>query len=300
MITQSYKKIIAISLSIIFILTLLIIPILREKSQSTNDNLKFDSLRAYSNLEYQTSLGPRTIGSEAHQITIEWIISEMESMGWSTEIQEGLWHGKKIKNVVAKKFLGTPWIILGAHYDSRFVADRDVDPNLRDQPVLGANDGASGVAVLLELARVLPSQLDKEIWMVFFDAEDNGNYDDWEWAIGSTIFVDTLKAKPDAVVIVSMVGDADLNIYKEKNSDVDLNDEIWGHADKLGYNQFIPEYKYQIIDDHIPFLQAGIPAIDIIDIDYPYWHTTRDTPDNVSHTSLEAVGETIFNWILSK
>ena len=84
-----------------------------------------------------------------------------------------------------------------------------------------------------------------------------------------------------------MVGDKDLNIYMEGNSNPDLNTEIWSVAKELGYSQFIPTYKYDLIDDHIPFIQAGIRAVDVIDFDYPYWHTTNDTLDKVSAESLQ-------------
>ena len=95
-----------------------------------------------------------------------------------------------------------------------------------------------------------------------------------------------------------MIGDADLNIYKERTSDQELMDEIWAVAATLGYEQaFIPEPKYSMLDDHTPFLQAGIPAVDIIDFDYPYWHTTGDTVDKVSAESLEIVGKTLQEWI---
>jgi Zn-dependent M28 family amino/carboxypeptidase len=164
----------------------------------------------------------------------------------------------------------------------------------------GANDGASGVAVLLELSRVLSSRLDKKIWLVFFDAEDNGNIQGQDWILGSREFVDKLEGKPDAVVIIDMIGDADLNIYWEKNSDPNLSVEIWDAANEIGYSDvFIRQYKYTIIDDHIPFVRAGIAAVDIIDFDYPYWHTTEDTPDKVSPQSLEAVGTTLLHWLES-
>jgi glutaminyl-peptide cyclotransferase len=106
---------------------------------------------------------------------------------------------------------------------------------------------------------------------------------------------------PGAVLIVDMVGDADLNIYKERNSNPDLTDQIWEVAKALGYeSKFIPEYKYSMIDDHTPFIEAGIPAADIIDFDYPYWHTVQDTPDKVSALSLEAVGETVRTWVIQQ
>jgi Zn-dependent M28 family amino/carboxypeptidase len=110
--------------------------------------------------------------------------------------------------------------------------------------------------------------------------------------------VDKLEFRPEAVVIVDMIGDADLNIYIEQNSNSALVNEIWNIAAELGYEQsFIPEPKYSILDDHTPFLQAGIPAVDIIDFDYPYWHTTNDTVDKVSAESLRVVGTTLQEWI---
>jgi Zn-dependent M28 family amino/carboxypeptidase len=178
------------------------------------------------------------------------------------------------------------------------LADQDPDPNNRNQPVPGANDGASGVAVLLELARVLPESTPKSIWLVFFDAEDNGNIPGWDWILGSDSFVSELDVQPEAAIIIDMIGDSDLNIYREQNSDQDLTDEIWAVAEDLGYpEQFINTTKHQMIDDHTPFIRAGIPAVDIIDFDYPYWHTIQDTPDKVSAQSLQAVGDTLYAWL---
>jgi Zn-dependent M28 family amino/carboxypeptidase len=107
--------------------------------------------------------------------------------------------------------------------------------------------------------------------------------------------------KPSAVVVVDMVGDADLNIYKESNSDPRLTAEIWDSAKKLGFSdKFIDQYKFPMIDDHTPFLEAGIPAVDIIDFDYPYWHTVQDTADKVSAESLQVVGETLRVWVIGQ
>jgi Zn-dependent M28 family amino/carboxypeptidase len=136
---------------------------------------------------------------------------------------------------------------------------------------------------------------------VFFDAEDNGRIEGWDWILGSRAFVESLSFKPQAVVIVDMIGDADLNIYLERNSDETLRTEIWDTAASLGFDDvFIAQDKHSMIDDHTPFLQAGIPAVDIIDFDYPYWHTVQDTPDKVSAESLQAVGETLWTWITAK
>ncbi len=260
----------------------------------------FDGETAYQDVVTQVDMGPRIPGSPAHDQAVAWMVQQLQDAGWQTEIQNTERMGHPIQNVIAKRGAGQPWIILGAHYDSRMVADQDPNPALRIQPVPGANDGASGVAVLLELARRLPDNLDKQVWLVMFDAEDQGDLPGWDWILGSEALADSLQAAPDAVVIVDMIGDADLNIYKEKNSAPSLLTAIWNQAATLGYTgSFIPEYKYSMLDDHTPFLNKGLTAADLIDFDYPYWHTTQDTPDKVSAASLEAVGKTLQAWLLN-
>jgi Zn-dependent M28 family amino/carboxypeptidase len=257
----------------------------------------FNGQRAYEDVQTQVSMGPRVPGLEGHAKILEWMRSELESAGWQVELQESEALGHPIKNIVAKRNDESPQIIFGAHYDTRIYADSDPDPSKRKEYVPGANDGASGVAVLLELARSLPDDT-PPIWLVFFDAEDNGNIETWDWILGSREFVMNNDFQPRAVVIVDMIGDADLNIYKEYNSNPELTDEIWETAKSLGYqDKFIPDYKHSMLDDHTPFLEAGLPAIDIIDFDYPYWHTVEDTPDKVSAESLEIVGKTLWTWV---
>ncbi|NLG99223.1 MAG: M28 family peptidase [Chloroflexi bacterium] len=264
--------------------------------EASSNALAFDGERAYQDVEYQVSLGPRTPGSPAHDQVVAWMQEELSAHAWTVELQETTYSNQPVRNVIAKRGGSkTPWIIIGAHYDSRMKADQDAQQP--DAPVPGANDGASGVAVLMELARVLPEDLDMQIWLVFFDAEDQGNLPGWNWIYGSRAFVESLESDPQSVIIVDMIGDADLNIYQERNSNSELTAEIWAAAAELGYNQFIPEEKYSILDDHTPFLERGIRAIDIIDFDYPYWHTAEDTPDKVSAESLKAVGDTLLRWI---
>jgi hypothetical protein len=259
----------------------------------------FDGLRAYEDVKTQVAFGPRIPGSEGHAEIRDWMRAELESAGWQVEVQESERLGNPIYNLIAKRGASEPEIILGAHYDARIYADSDPDVANHAQPVPGANDGASGVAVLLELARSLPGDAEN-VWLVFFDAEDNGRIDGWDWILGSREFAENIAFQPRAVVIVDMIGDSDLNIFKERNSDPELTDEIWAVAESIGYGkQFIPEYKYSMLDDHTPFLEAGIPAVDLIDFDYPYWHTIADTPDKVSAESLEAVGRTLWVWIVS-
>lgn len=267
---------------------------------------KFDGERAYANVRRQCDFGARIPNSIAHARTRAWMQHELESAGWNVEVQVFDSLGHRGYNLIASRDENSPDIILGAHYDTRIYADADPDVDKRTQAVLGANDGASGVAILLELAQTLPTgtpaNSSPSIWLVFFDLEDNGRIPTWDWILGSRAFVeeyDTLD--PEAVVILDMIGDADLNIYLEKNSDRTIRTEIWAQAKTLGYEDiFIPEEKFSILDDHTPFLEAGMPAVDIIDFDYLYWHTTEDTADKVSAESLQVVGDTILAWLNSK
>lgn len=265
----------------------------------------FSGQRAFEDVRFQIELGPRIPGSQAHREAVAWMVSGLETEGWNVKVQEKMMLDHPIKNVVAQRSPDLngeyPWIIIGAHYDTRIFADEDSDPAARSQPVPGANDGASGVAVLMELARVLPRDLPKEVWLVLFDAEDNGDIPGWDWILGSRAFVEDLRGQPEAVVIVDMIGDANLNIYMERNSDAALTAQIWAQAAELGYaGTFIPMPGYSILDDHTPFLRAGIPAVDIIDFDYPYWHTTEDTLDKVSAQSLQIVGDVLTAWLTEK
>lgn len=260
---------------------------------------RFDGERALGNIERQLSFGPRTPSSAGHAQILSWLLSVLQEEGWEVELQEEVVMGHTAYNVVARRGEGSAPILLGAHYDTRLYADRDQSPARRNEPVPGANDGASGVAVLLELARVLPKDLPDPVWLVFFDLEDNGDIAGWDWILGSRAFVENLEITLKAAVIVDMIGDTDLNIHKEHNSTPSLQDEIWDQAAELGYEEyFLSTPKYAMIDDHTPFLEAGIPAVDIIDFDYPYWHTTEDTLDKVSAHSLQVVGDTLLAWLL--
>jgi Zn-dependent M28 family amino/carboxypeptidase len=259
-------------------------------ASQADDDLKvlnFNGERAFQDAVIQVSLGARIPESQAHAQVIEWIQSELIKSDWMVELQQFSSMGHPLVNIIGKRVVKNspeiPLVIIGAHYDTRLVANRDPDPHLRTQVVPGANDGASGVAVLLELARVISRDLPVNVWLLFFDGEYNGDIAGWDWILGSRGFVDRLEEKPDNVVIVDMVGDRDLDIYWEKNSDPILSKEIWDISNDLGYSsQFIPIRKHRILDDHIPFIEAGIPAVDIIDFDYPYWHTTMDSIDKIS------------------
>ena len=255
---------------------------------------KFDGERALQHVVAQMAIGPRPSGSAAGRETGNYIVAQLRGQGWQVEEQRFVYRGVQGRNIVGKAGTG-PVALIGAHYDTRRLADNDPDPSLRNEPVPGANDGASGVAVLLELARTLDKErLKNEVWLTFFDAEDNGRLDGWEFIAGSTEMASRLTVTPEMVVIADMIGDRDQQIYKEQNSTPELVTKIWDIAARLGYDEvFLPTAKWAILDDHTPFLQRGIPAVDLIDFDYPYWHTTQDTTDKVAPESLERVGRVL-------
>lgn len=262
---------------------------------SKPEPLVFDGEAAYEHVTAQCDLGFRPSGSEAGWATGDYIISYLEEQGWTVETEEFTYQDTPVRNVIGRIGADGPIILLGAHYDTRRSADQE-NP---DVPVMGANDGASGVAVLLELARTLDlDKLQNQVWLAFFDAEDNGYLDGWDWCVGSSYMAAHLEVAPEAVVVVDMIGDADQQVYLEHNSHPVLQQALWEIAATLGYTDtFISEYRWTIHDDHVPFARRGITAVDIIDFDYPYWHTTQDTPDKVSAESLERVGRVLEVWL---
>lgn len=265
------------------------------------DGDDFDGARALAHVADQLALGPRYPGAPGHVAVRDYIVDTLAANGYAIERQAFTYQGFAAENIIGRINPGRgPIVILGAHYDTRRVSDQSPTPAT---PVPGAVDGASGVAVLLELARVLATDtVDHEIWLAFFDVEDNGSggIDGWNWIAGSTYMADNL-ADPGAfraMVLVDMIGDADQQLYYEGNSDPVLRAELWALADELGFGDvFIPQLKYTMIDDHVPFRLRGIPAVDIIDFDYPYWHTVEDTLDKVGADSLYRVGRVIEVWL---
>lgn len=255
----------------------------------------FDGERALKHVEALCDFGPRPVGSEANAKTADYITAALERDGWRVEQQRFAYRGESLCNVIGRRGQG-PVVLLGTHYDTRPLADRD--PVDRSQPILGANDGGSGVGLLLELARVLDERAmeDMEIWLVFFDGEDRGDIDGWPWSVGADYLVGTLtrqtRDRPEYAIILDMIGDAEQDIYYEWSSSLWLQEMIWGVAADLGYGAyFVPRHRYHIVDDHTAFLQWGMAAALVIDFDYPYWHTSQDTPDKLSTQSLQRVGD---------
>jgi len=257
----------------------------------------FDGNNAVNYIERQIEFGPRIPGSATSDAIRDFVKGEMEISGWIIEYQDFVFDQENLTNIIAKSSINPPKVIIGTHYDTRALSDNEVSRSLQKTPVPGANDGASGTAVLLELGKTIERE-ELDIWLVFFDAEDQGNLENWEWSIGAQYFVNQLNFPPEYVIIIDMIGDANLGIYKEKNSTVSLVESIWDEAKKLGYSSyFFQDYKYSIIDDHLPFINKGISTCLIIDLDYPYWHTTKDTLDKVSGESLKIIGDVLLSWL---
>lgn len=276
--------------------TLTLIPTLTSTPAPTPTPVseEFDGEQAYTHIVAQVDLGPRITGTEANIAAGDYFAEQLTQSGWQVEFQSFTYLDTPVRNIIARANIGQgPIILLGAHYDTRRRSDQD--PGLFETPTPGANDGGSGVAVLLELARTLDQwKIENEIWLAFFDAEDNGDLDGWEWIVGSNYMAEHLEVLPQAMLLVDMVGDDNQQFYYESNSDQQLTAQVWAVAADLGYSaHFIPELRWSMWDDHIPFVRRGIPSLDIIDFDYPDWHKTTDTADKVSAESLERIGRTL-------
>lgn len=272
---------------------------------------KFDSEGAFNILKEQCAFGPRPVGAEAHDKTRDYLAGELRKHADTVQIQnfQSVLGGKKMQlsNIIAK-FGDTksPSILLCAHWDTRPTADEELERADRKRPIIGANDGASGVAVLLELARMFRERPPVvPVTIVLFDGEDYGPTGE-DMFLGSKYFASNIQpsTKYRYGILLDMIGDKDLQIYRETNSQDNAKsivDKVWTAARDLVYKDtFKDEVKYGISDDHIPLIKAGIPCIDVIDFDYPYWHTLADTVDKCSADSLKIVGETIAQLVYSE
>lgn len=284
------------------------------RSESATDVVRaqrprFDGARAMANLRAQCAFGPRIPGTEAHRRCRDWLVTELKRYTDRVEVQDFTYRTLALSNIVAYVHpKAKRQVLLCAHWDTRPVADEEINPARRRQPVPGANDGASGVAVLLEIARLFHSQ-QPEIGVVIalFDGEDYGDFARDEGVfLGSRRFARSIKdvGPLSYGILLDMVGDRDLRIYREAISDERaraVNDRVFGVAKRLRYSRYIvDQVRYTISDDHVPINDAGVPCIDLIDFDYPYWHTVDDTPDKCSSDSLAIVGETVAEVIYSE
>lgn len=271
---------------------------------------KFRGERAYDLLVAMCDFGPRVPGSKGHARVRQFLIEHVQGRADQVELEDfpaaspPYPRGLTLTNVVARFRPGTsPRVVLGAHWDSRPWADEDPDSTRHRDPVLGANDAASACAVLLHLAELLaarPPALGVDL--VFFDGEDGGLPGSAAmYCLGSREHVRRLqKPRPAYALVLDMVGDRDLSFRVEGYSFAyapDLVRMVWGRAERLGLEAFTSEPQGRVFDDHVPFLEAGIPAVDVIDFDYPHWHTVADLPDQCSAQSLAVVGELVASLI---
>jgi len=303
------RKVIAVLFAILFAFQTSIFVTGEETEQIIEEcQLNFDGLNANESVHFQTDLGPRLPGSLASASLRESIKSNLT--GW--HITESTHHsnGMTLTNLYATWNKGEgSTVMFAAHYDSRHKAERDWNESRRDQPIDGANDGASGVAVLLELARIIPTMnLSHEVTLFFTDGEDQGDNSS-TYVLGAKAWAENLSQQDadqiESFVLVDMVGDSYLTLRKTSPG----NSELWNRTEQIIRNidevcelndssYFDFERVDGIYDDHVPAHNLGIPAIDIIDTRYGegakylegHWHTHNDTIDKVSAESLQTVG----------
>jgi glutaminyl-peptide cyclotransferase len=284
----------------------------KDNEPSPKKKTRFDGERALAHVKAQVDFGPRPAGSEASEKTGAYIKRELESYGLKTifdTFTPQTPHGKvKMKNIIAELPGETSdVIIIASHYDTK---------EFKDITFVGANDGGSSTGAVLEIARVMAAEAAAgapkrkyTYQFVFFDGEESF-CKEWDECLdgldntyGSRHMVERLKKENrldniKVLILLDMVGDKDLAILREENSTRRFVDAIWSTARRSGYQRQFPIDTQALTDDHIPFLEAGVDAVDLIDFDYgveenKYWHTEQDTLDKISARSLEIVGEVV-------
>ena len=265
---------------------------------------EFDGERAFGFLQQQLAFGPRIPGTPGHERAGDWILTQLRADADAVVIQAFTHVTRRgdvlhLRNFLARFRPALPERVLFlAHWDTRPHADQSANLGAQRLPVPGANDGASGVAVLLGVAGALKRPPAMGVDLLFVDGEDYGDFaDSTDVLIGSRYFAAHQPPgyPPLYAVLFDMVGDKSLDIYYEGNSQTaapEVVDRVWRTAHDLGYDRyFLPGTKHTLVDDHVPLQRAGIHAIDVVDFDYPFWHTTEDTIDKVSAASLQIVGD---------
>ena len=277
----------------------------------------FSGERAWSYMQAQVALGPRGHGLKGHDELRDMLAAHLKACGAEVRLHDLTHRGAldakatTFTNVLGRFNPKAPrWVLLGTHYDTRLWADEDSDPDARKHPITGANDGASGTAVLMEIASVLkdmPPDIGVEI--VFFDGEDYGHPEhEQDYFVGSLALQrDWTKlfgdSKPDAAIVLDMVGDADLAIHREMKSEEAfpaLDALIWATARELGEKAFVEKGEQGILDDHDALMALGIPATLLIDYAYPWWHRSGDTLEKCSPASLATVGRVVLASVVDR
>jgi glutaminyl-peptide cyclotransferase len=259
--------------------------------------ITFDSGRAYDHLRQIVSIGPRPAGSPGIAKTRDYIIAQLKAIGVPVT-QQAFTAKTPIGEIPMVNLIATipgtrkERIAITGHYDTKL---------FREFRFVGANDGGSSTAFLIELARVLKTRANAfTIELIFFDGEE-ATLRDWgltDHTYGSQYYVDAARKNGTlstlkALVLVDMIADRSPRFMRESASTPWLTDIIWSTAQKLGHGAIFPNASTPIEDDHVPFLNAGVPATDIIDLDYAPWHTEADTLDQTSARTLQVVGDVV-------
>ena len=256
----------------------------------------FDGAAAFRHIERLVAIGPRPAGSAAAGKARTYIVDQLAAAGVKAEVQPfdaDTPHGRlRMANVVAVlPGRSAEVIVLAGHYDTKW---------FRDIRFVGANDGGSSAALLIELARRLASRpREYTYWVVWFDGEEaRETWTATDSLYGSRRMARELERKgrlPRALIVADMIGDRDLAIRREASSTAWLTEAIWAAAARRGVRAHFLDETLAVEDDHAPFLRAGVPATLLIDFDYPPWHTAGDTLDKVSARSLEIVGSVLLD-----
>jgi len=277
------------------------------------DRPTFNAARAFGDLRAQVAFGPRVPGTDGHSRQLEWMVELLTSLADTVFLDEfdhvtTTGEALSLTNVVARFGMDTDRrLLLLTHWDTRPKADQSRDDEDREKPVPGANDGASGTAVLLELARMFAEQAPSGgVDLLFSDGEDYGPTTA-DMFLGAVHYVEGRGAEdpPNFAVLLDMVGDADPRFPVEAYSleaAPQLVQRLWGIASDLGYRRYFPlDETSRVVDDHLKFIDAGIPTIDVIDFDYGsgngLWHTPEDTPDKTSAQTLFMVGDVVAEFV---
>ena len=275
----------------------------------------FSGAAAMTYVQAQVAFGPRVPGTLGHTRTGDWIIQQMRARSDTVIVQS--WNHVSargdtlpLRNILARiRPDAAQRVLYVAHWDTRPVSDKAADPAQRQLPVPGANDGASGVALLMALADVLKTNSPEYgVDLLFVDGEDYGEFSpDVDVLLGSKYFAAHLPSpdyRPLFAVVWDMIGDADLRIYQEGHSvqrAPEVVTRVWETASELGYSRyFVARPGEAITDDHLPLLEAGLRAITVIDIDFPYHHTPEDRVDKVSPRSLQITGDVATTLVLPR
>ena len=271
----------------------------------------FNSERCFGFLKHQLQLGPRCPGSYGHRKIIHWLTEEMQRATKEILIQRMQWNFRRrlvsFANVVAK-FRGyrrQRTVLIGSHFDTRCRADNENDQTLVAKPIPGANDGGSGTAILLELAHVFSRQPPRDdVILAFFDAEDIGDIDGYEYSQGAYHYCANMRQSfmPDEVIVIDMVGGRDMHLDLEVHSFLTpkgaaIMAKLFAIGRTRKFSCFFDNEERAVICDHIPFIDEEIPAVLLIDLNYPQWHTQQDNLEHCDRRSLKMIGQVLLEYL---